>query len=78
VNLGGSTISLLVLGLAALAGWFIASMAGWSRPATAAGAAVIIVLLGGLQMWRVAARQRSLMKQGRWPPDRPHDAAYTP
>jgi hypothetical protein len=75
MNLGCSSVSLLLIAMVAGIGWVVARLAGWSPLATIAALLALVLLLGGWQVWRAVARQRQLTREGRWPPDRRPGAA---
>jgi CHASE2 domain-containing sensor protein len=75
VNIGLSGIGLLLIAVLGLAGWGLARLMGWSPLFTVLGVLGLVILIGGLQVRRALARQRRLMREGRWPPDRPQGAA---
>jgi CHASE2 domain-containing sensor protein len=69
VNLGCSTIGLLLISAIAVASWFLAPLAGWSRLITFVVMLAVVLLVGGLQLWRAQVRHRRLVRDRRWPPD---------
>jgi hypothetical protein len=75
VNIGITGLGLLLIAIVTIVGWGAARPLGWSPVLTPVVLLGLVALVGGLQIWRAASRQRRLMREGRWPPDRPQGAA---
>jgi membrane protein YdbS with pleckstrin-like domain len=75
VNIGFSGIGLLLIVVITVVSWGVARLAGWPPLSVAVIAFAIIVVLAVFQMWRARVWRRQLMREGRWPPDRPPGAA---
>ena len=75
MNIGVSGIGFLLIAVLVSVSWGVARLMGWSPVVTAASVVGLVVIVGGLQMRRAFARQRRLMREGRWPPDGPRGAA---
>jgi hypothetical protein len=74
VNIGLSSVGLIMTAALVLLGWALARWMGWSVIVTATAIVGVVVLLGWLQVWRAVARERRWLREGRWPPDRPKGA----
>jgi MFS family permease len=70
VNIGLSSVGLIMTTALVLLGWALARWMGWSVIVTVTAIVGVVVLLGWLQVWRAVARERRWLREGRWPPDR--------
>ena len=71
MNIGLSSVGLVMTAALVLLGWAVARWMGWSAIVTVTAIVGVVIVLGWIQIWRTAARERRLLREGRWPPDRP-------
>ena len=75
MNLGLSGIGLIMTAGLVLLGWALARWMGWSVIVTVTAIVGLVVVLGWLQLWRAVARERRMLREGRWPPDQTRGGA---